>query len=90
MGKEISFYDYIASNNPQGVEKVVSKFGEYPQTRSKYELSLFLKDIVRKNGETALKSIAFSQVKEEIIPSNSFYPIMDLGNSITKDHLCTT
>ena len=71
MGKEISFYDYIASNNPQGVEKVVSKFGEYPQTRSKYELSLFLKDIVRKNGETALKSIAEIHPDKELIESVS-------------------
>ena len=67
MGKKISFYDYVASNNPQGVEKLIAQFGEYPRTRSKRELSVFLKDIVRKNGDVALKGIASIHPDKELI-----------------------
>lgn len=69
MGKKISFYDYVASNNPQGVEELVASFGNYPRTRSKRELSMFLKDIVRNSGEDALKGIAKIHPDKELIES---------------------
>jgi len=67
--KQITIYEYIATNVPSDAHFVINKYGggNYTRAKSVKELESQLKDFVKKNGKQGLLALAEIHPDKELI-----------------------
>lgn len=65
----LTMYEYIATKKPKDAFMFVKKYGDYPRPLNEMELAQFIKEVVNRTGETALKELASIHPDRELIES---------------------
>jgi hypothetical protein len=66
--KQITIYEYIATNVPSDAHFVINKYGgSYKRARNVKELEAQLKDFVKKNGKQGLLALAEIHPDKELV-----------------------